>query len=120
MPQAINFKEKFGQFSEHWSPKVIAEMNDYQFKLAKIKDEFVWHSHDDTDEVFVIMKGSMVMRLRDRNIELNKGEMFVVPKGVEHQPFAEEECHIMIIEPRGVVNTGDSDSELTAQNDVWI
>ncbi|MCG7531240.1 cupin domain-containing protein [Psychrobium sp. MM17-31] len=120
MSQAINFKEKFGKFSEHWSPKVIAEMNDYQFKLAKIKDEFVWHSHDDTDEVFVIMKGSMVMRLRDKDIELNEGEMFVVPKGVEHQPFAEKECHIMIIEPRGVVNTGDSDSELTAQNDVWI
>lgn len=120
MSVAINFKEKFGKFSEHWSPKVIAEMNDYQFKLAKIKDEFVWHSHDDTDEVFVIMKGSMVMRLRDGDIELNEGEMFVVPKGVEHQPFAEEECHIMIIEPRGVVNTGDSDSDLTAQNDVWI
>lgn len=95
-------------------------MNDYQFKIAKIKDEFVWHSHSDTDEVFVIMKGSMVMRLRDGDIELNVGEMFVVPKGVEHQPFAEEECHIMIIEPRGVINTGDSDSNLTAQNDVWI
>lgn len=120
MSQSINFKEKFGKFSEHWSPKVIAEMNDYQFKLAKIKDEFVWHSHSDTDEVFVIIKGSMVMRLRDKDIELNEGEMFVVPKGVEHQPFAEEECHIMIIEPRGVVNTGDSDSDLTAQNDVWI
>lgn len=120
MSQAINFKEKFDKFSEHWSPKVIAEMNDYQFKLAKIKDEFVWHSHDDTDEVFVIMKGSMMMRLRDKDIELNEGEMFVVPKGVEHQPFAEKECHIMIIEPRGVVNTGDSDSEITAQNDVWI
>ena len=120
MSHAINFKEKFDKFSNHCSPKVIAEMNDYQFKLAKIKDEFVWHSHSDTDEVFVIMKGSMLMRLRDGDIELNEGEMFVVPKGIEHQPFAEEECHIMIIEPRGVVNTGDSDSELTAQNDVWI
>ncbi|MGB0899330.1 MAG: cupin domain-containing protein [Psychrobium sp.] len=120
MSQAINLKEKLTKFSSHWTPKVIAEMNDYQFKLAKIKDEFVWHKHDDTDEVFIVIKGEMVIELRDGKIELSEGEMFVVPKGVEHKPIAEQECHIMLVEPRGVINTGESDSNLIAQNDVWV
>ena len=116
----INLKDKLSKFSDHWSPKVIAEMNNYQFKLVKIKDDFTWHSHEDTDEVFIVISGSMSIEFRDKIVNLEKGEMIVVPKGVEHKPSAERECEIMVVEPRGVVNTGDSDSELTAENDVWI
>jgi mannose-6-phosphate isomerase-like protein (cupin superfamily) len=116
----INFREKFSKFSEHWSPKVIAEMNDYQFKLAKIQGEFVWHDHKDTDEVFIVIEGCMSIEFRDGAVDLTEGELFVVPKGVEHKPFAEKECKIMFVEPRGVVNTGDCVDELMAENDVWI
>ncbi|MFD2166476.1 cupin domain-containing protein [Thalassotalea euphylliae] len=116
----INFNEKFSQFSKHWSPKVIAEMNNYQLKLAKVEGEFVWHTHEDTDEVFIVMNGSLAIHLRDRVIQLNTGEMFVVPKGVEHKPVAQSECQILLIEPRGVVNTGQAGGKLTADNDCWI
>ena len=116
----INIKDKFAQFSDHWSPKIIAEMNDYQFKLVKIIGDFVWHHHDSTDEVFIVMKGRMKIQLEKNTIELNEGEMYVVEKGVQHKPFAEEECLIMIVEPRGVLNTGNTTGELTASNDVWI
>ena len=116
----INLAEKFTKFSEHWSPRVVAEMNDYQFKLAKIKGEFVWHDHKDTDEVFIVIDGAMRIDFRDGSVELTQGEMFVVPKGVEHKPYAEEECQIMFVETRGVINTGDAGGELTAQNDVWV
>lgn len=116
----INLKEKLRLFSDKWSPRVVAEMNDYQFKLAKFDGEFVWHRHEDTDEVFLVLAGRMGIELRDGTVELGEGEMYVVPKGVEHRPFADEECHVMLIEPRGVVNTGDSDSDLQADNDVWI
>ena len=118
--QSINFDHKFSKFSEHWSPRVIAEMNDYQFKLAKIKGDFTWHDHKDTDEVFVVMSGEMEIEFRDGKVKISEGEMYVVKKGAEHKPYAENECEILIIEPRGVVNTGDSESELTAENDVWI
>ena len=118
--KAINLKEKFTKFSEHWSPRVVAEMNDYQFKLAKFKDDFVWHDHKDTDEVFLVVHGSMSIEFEDRTVDLNEGEMFVVPRGVKHKPFAKEECHVLLVEPRGVVNTGESGGELTAENDVWI
>ncbi|MFN3236991.1 MAG: cupin domain-containing protein [Pseudomonadales bacterium] len=117
---AINFQNKFTKFSDHWSPRVIAEMNDYQFKLVKVAGEFVWHNHPDTDEVFIVMEGALDIEFRDGVVHLNQGEMFVVPKGVEHKPVAEHECRIMIIEPKGVVNTGDSESDLTADNDVWV
>lgn len=117
---AINLQDKFSQFSAHWSPRVIAEMNDYQFKLAKIHGEFVWHSHQDTDEVFFVIEGSMSIEFRDGRVDLTAGEMFVVPKGVEHKPFAQDECKIMFVEPRGVCNTGESGGELTADNDVWV
>ena len=117
---AINFQDKFSRFSEHWSPKVIAEMNDYQFKLVRLQGEFVWHQHADTDEVFIVIEGSMTLRFRDREVPLHAGELYVVPKGVEHQPFAAGECKVMLVEPKGVVNTGDTASSLTAQNDVWI
>ena len=116
----INLKEKLSKFSDHWSPKVIAEMNDYQFKLVKIEGDFVWHNHDDTDEVFIVIEGSMKIEFENETVELNEGEMFVVPKGVEHKPYAEKECKVMIVEPRGVVNTGNTEGELTASNDVWV
>jgi len=116
----INFKDKFQMFSDHWSPKVIAELNDYQFKLVKIQGEFVWHNHPDTDEVFIVIEGTMNIEFENETVRLTEGEMLVVPKGVEHKPYAETECKVMLVEPRGVVNTGDSDSELTADNDVWI
>ena len=116
----INLAQKLSKFSDHWSPKVIAEMNDYQFKLAKLEGEFIWHNHPDTDEVFIVLEGSMKIELEDGIVELNAGEMYVVPKGVMHKPSAENECKIMLVEPQGVVNTGEADSELTAENDVWI
>ncbi len=116
----ININNKLKKFSDYWSPKVIAEMNDYQFKLAKISGEFIWHHHESTDEVFFIIKGNMIIEFRDRLVELTKGEMYVVPKGVEHKPYAEKECHIMLIEPRGIVNTGQITNERTAVNDNWI
>ena len=116
----INLKEKLSKFSDHWSPKVIAEMNDYQFKLVKIQGDFVWHNHDDTDETFIVIEGEMKIEFENETLELNEGDMFVVPKGIEHKPWAENECKVMIIEPRGVLNTGSSESNLTASNDVWI
>jgi len=117
---AINFKDKFSKFTEHWSPRVVAEMNDYQFKLVKVEGEFVWHDHPGTDEVFIVIEGSLKIEFRDGIVSLDSGEMFVIPKGVEHKPVANSECKIMIVEPKGVVNTGDSGSELTADNDVWV
>ncbi len=101
----INLKEKLSKFSEHWSPRIIAEMNDYQFKLVKIKGDFVWHNHDNTDEVFIVLEGEMKIEFKDKTVELKEGEIFVVPKGVEHKPYAEKECKIMLVEPKGVVNT---------------
>ena len=117
---AINFSEKLSKFSEHWSPKVIAEMNDYQFKVVKVKDEFVWHSHSDTDETFIVLKGQLEIHFRDGLVTLNAGEMFVVPKGIEHKPVATEECEALLIEPKGIVNTGEAGGDLTADSDVWI
>jgi mannose-6-phosphate isomerase-like protein (cupin superfamily) len=116
----INLADKLGRFAEHWSPRVIAEMNDYQFKLVKIEGEFVWHSHADTDEVFLVVDGAMSIEFRDGRVDLRSGEMFVVPRGVEHKPSAQSECKLMLIEPRGVVNTGEVGGDLTAPNDVWV
>lgn len=116
----INFKSKFQTFEDHWSPKVIAEMNDYQFKLVKIKNDFVWHKHDDTDEVFIVFEGIIYIEFEGETIEINEGEMIVVPRGTKHKPYANEEAKIMLVEPVGVVNTGDIKSELTAPNDEWV
>tara|TARA_B100001123_G_scaffold414745_1_gene514550 strand:- start:880 stop:1239 length:360 start_codon:yes stop_codon:yes gene_type:complete len=116
----INLRDKLQKFSDHWSPKVIAEMNDYQFKLVKIQGDFVWHNHADTDEAFIVLEGSMRIEFEDGEVELSEGEMYVVPKGVNHKPYAEEECKVMLVEPRGVVNTGDAEGDLTASNDVWV
>ncbi|OIN01834.1 cupin [Idiomarina sp. MD25a] len=117
---AINFKEKLGLFNEQWSPKVIAEMNDYQFKVVKLQGDFVWHDHKDTDETFIVLAGQLRIDFRDGYVELSEGEMYVVPKGVEHKPYAEHEAHVLLIEPRGVVNTGDEEDSKTAANDVWV
>ncbi|QBY04354.1 cupin domain-containing protein [Thalassotalea sp. HSM 43] len=118
--KAINIKDKFSKFDDLWSPRVIAAMNDYQFKLAKVEGEFVWHSHPHTDEVFIVIEGSLCIQFRDGEVQLTAGEMFVVSKGVEHKPVAKTPCQIMLIEPKGVVNTGEVQSELTADNDIWV
>ncbi|MGB5211344.1 MAG: cupin domain-containing protein, partial [Gammaproteobacteria bacterium] len=109
-----NLEKKFDLFSEHWRPRIIGELNDYQIKLAKIQGEFVWHKHDDTDELFVCVEGELQIEFRDGSVTLRTGELYVVPRGVEHKPSAREECRIMLIEPKGVVNTGDVGGELTA------
>jgi mannose-6-phosphate isomerase-like protein (cupin superfamily) len=116
----INFKEKLAKFAEPWSPRVIAELNDYQFKVAKVEGDFVWHDHEETDEAFIVLDGNLTIEFHDGTVELGAGEMYVVPRGVEHKPRAEAECHILLIEPRGVVNTGDAGGRLTADNDLWI
>ncbi len=116
----INFREKLGKFTDPWSPKIIAEMNDCQFKLVKIQGDFVWHDHKESDEAFIVLDGQISIEFRDGAVELSAGEMCVVPKGVEHKPFAERECHMVLVEPRGLVNTGDVDHEKTAPNDVWV
>ena len=120
----INLDQKFATFTDQWSPKVIAEMNDYQFKLVRLQGPFVWHSHADTDEVFLVVDGAMSIEFRDGHVDLAAGEMFVVPKGIEHRPNAAAECRVMLIEPRGVVNTGDAKAgdagRYTAPNDAWI
>ena len=117
---AINFENKLQKFSEHWSPKIIAQMNDYHFKLVKFQGDFVWHQHADTDEVFITLDGEMIIEFRDGKVNLKNGEMFVVPRGVEHKPLAEKECKLLLIEPAGTVNTGDAGGNLTAADDVWI
>jgi len=118
--QPINFEEKLEKFSEHWSPRIIAQLNDYHFKLAKVQGEFIWHDHPETDEVFIVVKGHLDIFFRDGKVSLNEGEMFVVPKGMEHKPVAENECHILLIEPAGTVNTGNVIDVKTAPNDIWI
>ncbi len=118
--QPINFKDKFSLFSEQWSPKIIAQMNDYHFKIAKIQGEFVWHSHPETDEAFIVIHGRMQIEFREGAINLKAGEMFVVPRGIEHKPVAEQECHILMIESAGTVNTGDAGGEMTVAETKWI
>jgi mannose-6-phosphate isomerase-like protein (cupin superfamily) len=118
--QAINFGQKFGLFAEQWQPRVIAEMNDYQFKVVKLQGDFIWHDHQDTDETFIVIEGDLRIDFRDGAVTISAGEMFVVPKGVEHKPYAENEVKLLLIEPRGVPNTGHEGGERTAANDVWI
>jgi mannose-6-phosphate isomerase-like protein (cupin superfamily) len=103
----INLTEKLSLFSEHWTPKIVGQYNDNDLLVVKVQGEFVWHSHPDTDDLFLVLKGNLTIKLRDGDVKLGPGEIFVVPKGVEHCPFAEEECHLMLIEPRGTPNTGD-------------
>ena len=116
----INLKEKFSKFTDQWSPKVIEEMNDYQFKLVKIKGDFTWHKHDETDEAFFVIEGNIGIEFEDETIELNEGEMIVVPKGTKHKPYARKEAKIMLFELKNTNNTGDIKNELTAENNQWI
>jgi len=116
----INFAEKLDLIRDQWQPRVVAEMNDYQFKLVKLEGDFIWHDHQDTDETLVVLDGELRIDFRDGAVTLKAGEMFVVPKGVEHKPFAEHEVKLLLIEPRGVPNTGGAGGDRTAQNDVWI
>lgn len=118
--KSLNFAEKISQIGPHWTPRVIAEMNDYQFKVVKLSGDFIWNDHFDTDEAFIVLEGRLRIDFRDGHVLVNAGEMYVVPKGVEHKPFAEQEVKLLLIEPKGVLNTGDKGGERTAQNDVWV
>lgn len=118
--KSIKLSEKFDLFDDHWQPRVVAEMNDYQFKVVKFAGDFVWHDHQDTDETFIVLEGELRIDFRDGTVNVGPGEMFVVPRGVEHKPFAEAEVKVMLIEPRGVINTGQEEGERTATNDVWV
>ena len=118
--EPINFRKKFSLFDEQWQPKVIAEMNDYQFKIVKLQGDFIWHDHKNTDETFIVLEGTLRIDFRDGAVEVSAGEMFIVPKGVEHKPYAEHEVRLLLIEPRGVLNTGHEGGERTDDNDVWI
>ena len=119
-PDIINFREKFQIIKRYYQPKIIASLNDYHFKLAKLKGEFVWHSHPETDEAFVIISGELAIDFRDGTIILKEGEMCVIPKGVEHKPNPREECQVLLIEPAGTVNTGDAGGNKTVENPEWI
>ena len=119
-PVVINLADKLSRIDAPWSPRVVAELNDYQFKLVKIHGDFVWHKHDDTDEAFLVQSGDLQIDFRDGTVSLRAGEMLVVPRGVEHRPHAVSECHVLLIEPRGVANTGDAGGALTAPDDLWI
>ena len=118
--RSINLEEKLSLFSDHWAPRIIAQMNDYHFKLVKFQGEFVWHRHHDTDEVFIVLKGEMSIAFRDGSVTLKAGEMIVIPKGEEHRPSAERECRVMLVEPAGTPNTGDAGGEMTAADGLWI
>lgn len=119
-PGAINLDEKFGKFSEPWSPHIIAQLNDLHIKTVKLRGEFVWHRHADTDELFLVHKGNLTILYRDRAVKLAAGDLHVVPRGVEHKPVAEADCEVLLIEPAGTVNTGDAGGALTADDEPWI
>ncbi len=116
----VNLEEKLRRFSERWAPRVVAEMNDTQFKLVKLQGEFVWHIHENSDEAFLVLAGSMEIEFRDGSATLHPGELFVVPKGAEHRTRALHECHVLIVEARGVVNTGTAGGDLTSPDNVWV
>lgn len=111
----INIKEKFSLFSEHWTPKKIGELNGQQILLAKIKGEFIWHAHEHEDELFMIIKGSLILEFRDKTIELNEGEIYIIPKGVEHKPIAKEEVHVLLFEPLDIKHTGNVMADVTVE-----
>jgi mannose-6-phosphate isomerase-like protein (cupin superfamily) len=112
--EALNLDQLLGTFDDHWSPRTIADINDYEVKLVKVAGEFVWHTHDDTDELFLVLSGRLTIQLRDQDVIVGRGELFVVPRGVEHCPRADTETAALLLEPKGVVNTGDAGGELTA------
>jgi mannose-6-phosphate isomerase-like protein (cupin superfamily) len=112
---AVNIAAMLGRFSEHWAPKKVAELNDYDIKIVKVRGDFTWHAHAETDELFLVIEGAMTVQLRDGDVHLNPGELFVVPRGTEHCPRADVETAVLLIEPRGVVNTGDVGGDRTAE-----
>jgi mannose-6-phosphate isomerase-like protein (cupin superfamily) len=118
-PEVVNIKNKFSLFAEQWSPKIIGEMNDSYVKIAKLQGEFVWHHHEHEDEMFLIIQGSLTIRLRERDLVVNEGEFVIIPRGVEHMPVAEEEVYLMMLEPKTTVNTGNVESDRTVEAD-WI
>jgi mannose-6-phosphate isomerase-like protein (cupin superfamily) len=120
MYEPTNLAQKLSKITDHWQPRVVAELNDYQFKLVRIEGDFIWHSHADTDEAFIVVEGELRIDFRDGSVILGPGEMYVVKKGIEHKPYAAREVKMMLIEPRGVANTGDAGGERTAPNDIWI
>uniref|UniRef100_UPI0040480D4D cupin domain-containing protein n=1 Tax=Polaribacter sp. TaxID=1920175 RepID=UPI0040480D4D len=111
----VNIQEKFKLFSDHWSPKKVGELNGQQVLLAKLKGEFVFHKHEDEDELFLVMKGCLIIELRDKTITLNQGEFYIVPKGVEHKPIATEEVHLLLFEPLSIKHTGDVIADITVE-----
>jgi mannose-6-phosphate isomerase-like protein (cupin superfamily) len=113
MIEKVNLSEKFGLFAEHWSPRIAAEVNDSYVKLVKFQGEFVWHKHEEEDELFLVVKGEITIRLRDGDLRLAEGEFVVIPRGVEHKPVAESEAHVLLFEPKTVLNTGDVVEERT-------
>lgn len=115
----MNLNEKFGRFSEHWKPKIVGEVNDFYLKLVKFQGEFLWHRHEAEDELFLVARGAFTVRLRDREVRLREGEFFVVPRGVEHMPVAQEEAHVVLLERKSTVNTGDAGGERTVPPE-WI
>jgi mannose-6-phosphate isomerase-like protein (cupin superfamily) len=118
--RAINLREKLSMIAERWSPRVVAELNDYQFKLVRIEGDFIWHDHPETDEAFLVIEGELRIDFRDGSVLLGPGELFVVPRGVEHKPHAMGEVKLLLIEPRGILNTGHEGGDRTAPGDVWI
>lgn len=120
MIKVVNLAEKLSLIQNHWDPKIIAQLNDYHLKIAKIQGEFIWHSHPETDEVFLVVDGVLTIHLRDRNLHLSPGELCVIPRGVEHKPAAEQECQIFMVEPAGTMNTGDAGGEYTIEEIEWI
>ena len=118
--RAIDLAAKAGLIADQWSPRVVAELNDYQLKVVRIEGDFVWHDHPETDEAFLVLDGELRIDFRDGSVLLGPGELFVVPRGVEHKPFAEREVRLLLVEPRGTLNTGDAGGARTAPNDVWI
>jgi mannose-6-phosphate isomerase-like protein (cupin superfamily) len=111
--EAVNLVERLGRFNEYWSPKVVGELNDFHVKLVKVQGEFVWHHHEMEDEMFLVVKGRLLIQLRDRDIWLEEGEFTIIPKGVEHKPVAEEEAHVLLLEPKSTLNTGNVVNERT-------
>jgi len=116
----VNLSEKFALFQQYWSPKIAGELNDSYIKLAKLKGEFVWHQHENEDELFLVVKGHLLIKLRDRDIHLKEGAFVIIPKGVEHQPIAEEEVHVLLLEPKSTLNTGNVQNERTVTNLDWV
>jgi len=109
----VNLADKFSQFESYWDPKIVGELNNQYVKLAKFQGEFIWHHHDNEDELFLVVKGKLLIKLRDGDIELNEGEFYIIPRGVDHLPVAEKEAHILLFEPKETVNTGETDSDKT-------